>query len=82
MLESALNCLSTLQNNAAWVRNLSLMWGAMLSFTTALIITEELWGSHASPNRAVMLGGYGPYVVFPLIVIWRVWRDPIFHKSK
>ena len=58
------------------------MWGAMLSFTTALIICEELWGAHPSPNRLQMLGGYLPYVFFPLFVIWRVWRDPLFPQPK
>ena len=77
---AVLTC-NPLQIEAPWVRNVSLMWGAMLSFTTTLIICEELWGEYPSPNRGQMLGGYLPYVVFPLLVIRRVWRDPLFAKK-
>ncbi len=64
------------------VRNLILMWGALISATTILIILEEFYGSHPSPNRLQMLGGYVPYVIFPLFVVWRVWNPDVFPTIK
>ena len=54
-------------------RNCTLLWAGVLSVTTVQILVEELIGQHASKNFLKVLGGYGPYVLFPLFVLWREW---------
>lgn len=66
----------------AWIRDYCLVWGAMLSSTTVVIVVEEVWGQYPSPNVRQMLGGYVPWIVFPLFVMGRVWSTPVFPSTK
>lgn len=56
-----------------WIKQLCIVWGSMLSYSTALILVEQVSGPHPAPSLPVTFLAYGPYVVFPLFVIWRAW---------
>ena len=57
-----------------WIRMPSVIYGSAL-FTIVLIIMGEEWrGAHASPNLPVVALANLPWLVFPIIIIARMWR--------
>lgn len=64
-----------------WIRDWCIIWGSVLSSTTGVVILDEIWGPYPSPNVPKMLAAYLPWVIFPIAVIFRVWKRPVFHVS-
>jgi len=58
-----------------WIRIPSLVWAASLATCATIAAAEEIAGPHASPRLFVVLALYTPWIVVPLLVLARMWRD-------
>jgi hypothetical protein len=59
----------------AWIRIPCFIWGSMMITNVIVILSEELWGPHATPNRPMVLGANLPWLLLPIAVMARMWLD-------
>jgi hypothetical protein len=59
-----------------WIRIPSIIYSSMLITNVLIILSEEIYGSHASPHLPVVLLLNFPWLAFPLFIIYRMWRSP------
>jgi hypothetical protein len=59
-----------------WIRLPCVVWAAMLFTAVFIILFDELRGVHATPAPAVVVAANAPWLVVPVLVIWRVARAP------
>jgi hypothetical protein len=59
-----------------WIRVPSLVYASMLLTNVLIILGEEYAGSTPSPNFPVVLLANLPWLIFPLLIVWRMGRDP------
>ncbi len=60
-----------------WIRLPSVIWASMLFTNVFIILFDELKGIHATPAPAVVVAANAPWLVIPVVVIWRVSRRPL-----
>ena len=58
-----------------WIRLPCVAWAAMLFTNVFIILFDELKGIHASPSPAVVVLANAPWLLVPLLVVWRVGRS-------
>lgn len=59
-----------------WIRIPSLLYAATLITVVLVILSEERYGTFASPQFPIVLLFNLPWLVFPLLIIYRMWRYP------
>jgi emopamil binding protein len=59
-----------------WIRIPSIIYASMLLTNVLIILGEEWAGAYASPNFPVVLLANLPWLLFPLYIIYRMWRYP------
>lgn len=57
-----------------WIRIPSIVWASMMFTNVVIILFDELWGVHATPQRAVVVGANAGWLLVPVLVIWRMAR--------
>ncbi|MGO8946404.1 MAG: EXPERA domain-containing protein [Ktedonobacterales bacterium] len=57
-----------------WIRMPSVIYASMLMTNVIIILGEEYAGQWAAPNFLMVLASNLPWLVFPLIIISRMWR--------
>ncbi len=57
-----------------WIRIPSVIYSSMLITNVLIILSEEIYGSHASPHLPVVLLLNAPWLAFPVCIIYRMWR--------
>ncbi len=66
-----------------WIRMPSVIYSTVMITNVTIILSEEIWGPHASPAILAVIGANASWVVFPILIIIRMWRDgEPFAKSK
>jgi hypothetical protein len=58
-----------------WIRFGSVMWASVMLTNVSIILFEEVCGEHATPQLARVLLSNAAWVIFPLIVLYRMWRS-------
>jgi hypothetical protein len=58
-----------------WIRVPCFIWGSMLITNVLIILGEEIAGTHPTPNLPVVLMLNLPWLLFPMFVIYRMWRN-------
>ena len=58
-----------------WIRLASIVWASVMLTNVFIILFEEVMGEHASPRLARVLLSNAAWVIFPLIVLYRMWRS-------
>jgi hypothetical protein len=58
-----------------WIRMPSVIYASMLLTNVIIILGEEAAGQYASPNFPLVLLANAAWLVFPLIIIGRMWRS-------
>ena len=48
----------------------------MMLANVIIILFDELGGPHASPRPWIVVNANASWIVFPLLVIWRMGRSP------
>ncbi|MEO8770711.1 MAG: emopamil-binding family protein [Ferruginibacter sp.] len=66
-----------------WIRFASIIWASVMLTNVTIILFEEIGGEHASPEIARVFMANAAWVIFPLIVLYRMWSsiDP-FSKQE
>lgn len=57
-----------------WIRMPSVIYASILLTNVIIILGEEYAGQNASPNFPLVLLANLPWLVFPFIIIGRMWR--------
>ncbi len=65
-------------NGRDWIRNPSLIWSGLMFANVTIILFEELVGPHATPSPGIVLFANAPWLLMPLAVAARMWRDQPF----
>ncbi len=58
-----------------WIRIPSIIWGSMLITNVIIILGEELAGPHATPHFPLVLALNLPWLLVPMLVIYRVSKS-------
>ena len=58
-----------------WIRIPGIIYGATLITIVLVILAEERFGAHASPNFPVVLLANLPWLLMPIAIIYRLGRD-------
>jgi hypothetical protein len=58
-----------------WIRLPSLLYSAMLFTNVLIILGEERAGPHATPHFPIVLLANLPWLIFPIIIVARMWRS-------
>ncbi len=59
-----------------WIRVPALVWAGMMLSNVLIILMEERYGIHASPNFTKVFLANLAWLLMPLVMIWRMRRDP------
>jgi hypothetical protein len=57
-----------------WIRTPAIIWASVMMTNVVIILAEELWGTYATSHRRVVLAANLPWLLVPLLVIWRMTR--------
>ena len=68
--------IAALLRDWAWIRVPALLWAATMLTNVSIILGEEAFGEHRTPHLALVLLANAGWVVFPLLVIIRMWPEP------
>lgn len=66
---------------AEWIRVPSLLWAGLMLANVTIILFEELAGPHATPAPAAVLLANAGWLLMPLAVVARMWRDHPFTRA-
>lgn len=58
-----------------WIRLPSLLYGASIITIVCVILSEEYGGPHATPHFPIVLLLNLPWIMFPALIIARMWRS-------
>jgi hypothetical protein len=59
-----------------WIRIPSIIYASTLLTVVLVILGEEIAGTHATPHLPVVLLANLPSLLFPIYIIYRMWRYP------
>jgi hypothetical protein len=59
-----------------WIRIPSIIYASILITNVLIILSEERYGQYATPRWLVVLLFNLPWLLFPLYIIYRMWRFP------
>lgn len=59
----------------SWIRMPSVIYSAVMLTNVTVILSEETWGPHASPALLAVVGANASWVIFPVLIIVRMWRE-------
>lgn len=65
-----------------WIRLPSVMWASVMLTNVSIILFEEVYGAHASPQLPRVFLSNAAWVIFPLIVLLRMWSSNTPFSSK
>ena len=58
-----------------WIRLISIVWASVMLTNVSIILFEEVVGEHASPQLPRVFMSNAAWVIFPVIVLFRMWRS-------
>jgi hypothetical protein len=59
----------------SWIRFCSIIWASVMLTNVSIILFEEVNGEHASPQLARVFLSNAAWVIFPLLVLYRMGRS-------
>ena len=54
----------------------ALVWSGMMLSNVLILMFEEAYGSYPPPNLAIVFLANLSWFLFPLLMIWRMRREP------
>jgi hypothetical protein len=57
-----------------WIRLISIVWASIMLTNVSIILFEEVYGEHASPELLRVFLANAAWIIFPLIVLYRMWK--------
>ena len=61
-----------------WIRLPSVIWASVMLTNVVIILSEETWGPHATPKLGIVLFANASWLLVPLALIARMWRERPF----
>jgi len=58
-----------------WIRIPAVLWAGLMTANVTIIMGEEMMGPHATPRPGMVWAANLPWLAFPAIVVWRMWRS-------
>ena len=58
-----------------WIRIPSIIYSSILWTNVTIILSEEIWGPHASPQLGIVLLANAAWFLFPILIIARMWSQ-------
>ncbi|PWT76673.1 MAG: hypothetical protein C5B59_06060 [Bacteroidetes bacterium] len=58
-----------------WIRFGSIVWASVMLTNVTIILFEEVRGEHASPALFRVFLANSAWIIFPCIVLYRMWRS-------
>ena len=58
-----------------WIRVPSLVYSGVMMANVTIILNEELWGPHSTPEPGVVLLANAPWLIVPILIVYRMWRE-------
>jgi hypothetical protein len=58
-----------------WIRLPSILWAGLMLANVTIILFDEFLGVHASPHPFIVLAANACWLVFPILVVWRMARQ-------
>ena len=58
-----------------WICVPSIVYASVMITNVTIILGEELAGTHPAPNFAMVALANGPWLLFPIFIIYRMWKD-------
>lgn len=59
----------------AWIRIPSIIFASVMITNVTIIMGEEFFGPHATPERWMVVMANGPWMLIPIYIIYRMWTD-------
>jgi hypothetical protein len=59
-----------------WIRIPSIVYASVMLTMVAVILGEEIFGAHASPELGIVLLANGPWALMPLFLLYRMSTRP------
>jgi hypothetical protein len=64
-----------------WIRIPTFLYSGILWTNVVIILSEELWGPHSTPQRGMVILANLPWLVFPMLLVWRMWKEHPFTEN-
>ncbi|MGC8481720.1 MAG: EXPERA domain-containing protein [Acidimicrobiales bacterium] len=65
-----------------WIRLPGIIYASVMMTNVTIILSEEIWGPHATPHLGIVLADNAPWLIVPLLIIIRMWpSDRPFCRS-
>jgi len=58
-----------------WIRLPAVIYSSVMMTNVTIILSEEAWGPHATPHLLFVLGDNAAWLIFPILIIARMWRS-------
>lgn len=59
----------------SWIRLPSIIYASIMLTNVTIILSAEIWGSLPARNLAAVVGANASWIVFPVLIITRMWRS-------
>ncbi|HEU0001534.1 MAG TPA: emopamil-binding family protein [Ktedonobacteraceae bacterium] len=59
-----------------WIRIPSIIYSSVMMTNVIIILSEEFAGPNATPHPQIVLLENLPWLLFPIYIIYRMWRSP------
>jgi hypothetical protein len=58
-----------------WIRMPSVIWASVMLTNVTVILFEEAWGAHATPQLPMVLFANAAWLIFPILMLIRMWQS-------
>ncbi len=58
-----------------WIRIPCFVYSGLMFANVTIILSEEIWGPHATPALGLVLLANAPWLLFPIFITWRMGKD-------
>ncbi|MEZ4288421.1 MAG: emopamil-binding family protein [Polyangiales bacterium] len=55
-----------------WIRFVSIIYSGVMMTNVTIILGEEFFGTHPTPNPIMVLALNLPWLLFPILILWRM----------
>jgi hypothetical protein len=59
-----------------WIRLPSIIYASVMLTNVTIILSEEIWGPHATPHLLNVIGANASWIIAPALLIWRMRKEP------
>jgi len=59
-----------------WIRIPTIIISSILFTNVFIILSEEIWGPVSAINLPMVLMANAPWFLFPIFLVWKMWKHP------